>query len=553
MLLVVRGTRVALPGALQPAAIVVGDGRIVEILAPDAPAPADREIDAGDFVVMPGLVDTHVHINEPGRTEWEGFDHATRAAAAGGVTTLVDMPLNSIPATTTVAAAGGQARRRGGQLPCRRRVLGRRRAWQRARAGAARARRRARVQVLSRRRPASTSSSMSREEDLREALPVLARLGLPLLAHAELPALHRRAAERPADPREYGPGCGAARRAAEHAAIELLIALAREYGARIHIVHSRRPTRCRCSRRAGRRPADHGRDLPALPDVCCRGDPRRRDRLQVRAAHPRARPTASGCGRRCATGDIDFVATDIRRRRRAEARRRRRLPGGVGRHRLAAGWGCRASGRSVGARHRRPTAGRMAVRAPARLAGLAKTKGRSLRAPMPTSSIWDPEASWTVDPATLYHRHPVTPYAGVRLRGLVRTTIVRGEVVFEDGVCRTPAQAGCFRSRDTHVAERAEEQRDVTVRLAGRGRERDRDVGVKRRDLLRRSVVPSRTAAGTTPRRKLDVIGHQRPAATVGVGSAVSNLRVHAPPTSCSSRHVETPAGRDALPRRRCC
>jgi allantoinase len=86
-------------------AIGVKDGRIVAIEPLDAPLEAAREEVLGnDVVLMPGLVDTHVHINEPGRTEWEGFETATRAAAAGGVTTVIDMPLNSIPPTTTVEA-----------------------------------------------------------------------------------------------------------------------------------------------------------------------------------------------------------------------------------------------------------------------------------------------------------------------------------------------------------------------------------------------------------------------------------------------------------------
>src|SRR5215218_5948372 len=86
-------------------AIGVKDGTIVAIEPYDAPLEAAREEELGDDVVLvPGLVDTHVHVNEPGRTEWEGFETATRAALAGGVTTIVDMPLNSIPPTTTVAA-----------------------------------------------------------------------------------------------------------------------------------------------------------------------------------------------------------------------------------------------------------------------------------------------------------------------------------------------------------------------------------------------------------------------------------------------------------------
>jgi len=100
---VIRSNRVVLPDDVRPAAIVIRDGMIAEILDPKRVATADG-IDFEDSVVMPGIVDTHVHINEPGRTEWEGFETATMAAAAGGVTTLIEMPLNSIPATTTLDA-----------------------------------------------------------------------------------------------------------------------------------------------------------------------------------------------------------------------------------------------------------------------------------------------------------------------------------------------------------------------------------------------------------------------------------------------------------------
>src|SRR6202795_364802 len=101
---IVRGRRVITHEGERPAAIHVRDGAIIAVSRFDDVPVGTPVHDAGDSVVMPGLVDTHVHINEPGRTEWEGFTTATRAAAAGGITTLIEMPLNSIPATTGVAA-----------------------------------------------------------------------------------------------------------------------------------------------------------------------------------------------------------------------------------------------------------------------------------------------------------------------------------------------------------------------------------------------------------------------------------------------------------------
>src|SRR6188768_1159431 len=101
---VLRSRRVVTEAGVREAAVVVRDGKVAAVLAPaDVPAGVPVE-DVGDKVVMPGVVDSHAHINEPGRTEWEGFETATRAAAAGGITTIVDMPLNSIPPTTSVAA-----------------------------------------------------------------------------------------------------------------------------------------------------------------------------------------------------------------------------------------------------------------------------------------------------------------------------------------------------------------------------------------------------------------------------------------------------------------
>src|SRR3954468_12327152 len=98
---VVRSTRVVLPDVVRPAAVTISGGRVVSVDEFSSVGTGIVE-DFGDLVLMPGNVDAHVHVNEPGRTEWEGYETATHAAAAGGVTTIVDMPLNSIPPTTTV-------------------------------------------------------------------------------------------------------------------------------------------------------------------------------------------------------------------------------------------------------------------------------------------------------------------------------------------------------------------------------------------------------------------------------------------------------------------
>src|SRR6185436_11510220 len=235
----IRSKRVVLPDGLRPATIRVDGGRITSIepyqgTAEEAAAIATGTvIDAGSAVVMPGLVDTHVHINDPGRADWEGFETATLSAAAGGVTTLVDMPLNSIPSTTTVAAL--EEKRRAAEGRCHVDVG----FWGGVVPGnAADLEPLARAGVLGFKCFLSPSGvdefEHVSETDLREALPILARLRLPLLAHAESPA-HLLACG--TDPRKYESWLQSRPPAAEHAAIDLLIRLAREYGAHVHVVH----------------------------------------------------------------------------------------------------------------------------------------------------------------------------------------------------------------------------------------------------------------------------------------------------------------------------
>ena len=242
--LLVRSERVVLPDGMRPATIRIANGLIAGIGSHSDTAVGIPEMDVGSLVVLPGLVDTHVHINDPGRAEWEGFEHATKAAAAGGVTTLVDMPLNSIPATTSTtgfeakrAAATGQCHVDvgfwGGLVPGNRLQLA-----PLAAAG-----------VLGFKCFLSPSGVAEfehvNEQDLRDALPELSRLNLPLLVHAELPALLKDPRDSlgavSADPRRYSTWLRSRPPESERAAIDLLLRLAKEYQVRLHIVHLATP------------------------------------------------------------------------------------------------------------------------------------------------------------------------------------------------------------------------------------------------------------------------------------------------------------------------
>jgi allantoinase len=443
----IRSRRVVLPDGVRPATIHVADGRIVGIGPHEDRAAAD--IDAGDLVVLPGLVDTHVHINDPGRAEWEGIDSATRAAAAGGVTTLVDMPLNSIPPTTSpeglrakLQATAGRCHVDvgfwGGVVPGNAGVL-------EALAGNG---------VLGFKcflTPSGVEEFPEvREADLREALSILARLKRPLLAHAELPALLCDPGPN-ADRRSYRTWLASRPAASEHAAIELLVRLASELGAHVHIVHLASADAVpilTAARAAGAavtvETCPHYLTFAAenIPDAAtafkCAPPIREdthRDRLWAALS----------------AGRIDLVATDHSPAPPAlkclDDGDLLRAWGGIASLQLglAAVWtGAAARGLPLESIVRWMSA------APARLAGLEATKGAIAVGRDADLVVWDPDAEMIVDPAALYHRHAATPYAGMRLRGVVHTTLLRGQVVFSGGsFANPPAGRHILRPRST--------------------------------------------------------------------------------------------------------
>jgi allantoinase len=429
---VVRSDRVVLPDGMRPAAIRVDEGRITSISAGSDSTAADRVLDAGSAIVMPGLVDTHVHINEPGRTDWEGFATATRAAAAGGVTTVVDMPLNSIPATTNVAALAAKRRAAegrchvdvgfwGGMVPGNAPDL-----EPLADAG-----------VLGFKCFLSPSGvdefAAVSEYDLRYAMPILARTGLPLLVHAEWPGLLLDPDPR-RDPRRYQTWLETRPPEAEHRAIDLMLRLSAHTRTRVHIVHLAS--------------AD---GLAAIAEAVAAGVPVTVETcphyLAFCAEEIADGATAWKCAPPIRQGDhrerlwsalrdgrIDLVATDHSPAPPAV----KHLDDGD----FIAAWGGIASLQLslpvmwTGARRRNIPFERLAewmCAAPARLAGLAGRKGAIATGHDADLVIVDPDRELTVDASRLYHRHAVTPYDGARLHGVVQTTMLRGEIVYDAG------------------------------------------------------------------------------------------------------------------------
>src|SRR6516164_10423357 len=233
-----RSTRVLTAQGLEPAMLLAEGERIGAVCGWNEVPPSAELHDFGDLIILPGLVDTHVHINDPGRADWEGFETAGRAAAAGGYTMLVDMPLNCLPATTTVEALG--AKRAAAKDRCRVDWT----AW-----GGVVADNQNDIEPLAKAgvpgfkcflvHPGIDGFTMVTEGQLRAALPHVARTGLPLLVHAELPGPIDRATQELADADWscYPTYLKSRPEEAELSAIRLLLSLCREYNFRLHIVH----------------------------------------------------------------------------------------------------------------------------------------------------------------------------------------------------------------------------------------------------------------------------------------------------------------------------
>ncbi|WP_329062097.1 allantoinase AllB [Streptomyces sp. NBC_01429] len=432
--LVLRSTRVVTPEGVRPASIAVAGATVAAVLpyACEVPAGARLE-DVGDDAVLPGLVDTHVHVNDPGRAEWEGFWTATRAAAAGGITTLLDMPLNSLPPTTTPAhletkraAARGRVHVDvgfwGGAVPDNVRDL-----WPLHDAG-----------VFGFKCFLSPSGVEEfpelDQERLGRSLAEISGFGGLLIVHAEDPHALESA------PRRGGPAYAdflASRpRGAENAAIAGLVAQAERLDARVHVLHlssSDALPLIAAARRAGVRitaeSCPHFLTLTAeeVPDgatefKCC---------PPIREA---ANQDALWQG--LADGTIDCVVSD-----HSPCTSDLKTPD------FATAWGGISSLQlglpaiwTEARRRGRPLEDvvRWMSTAPAALAGLTR-KGAIAAGRDADFAVLAPEETFTVDPAALHHRNQVTAYAGRTLHGVVRSTWLRGVPVVRDGAFTEPA------------------------------------------------------------------------------------------------------------------
>jgi allantoinase len=433
MSLVVRSRRVVTPEGVRPAAIHVDDGVITRVAA-WADAPADV-VDYGELAVLPGIVDTHVHLNEPGRTEWEGFATATRAAAVGGVTTLVDMPLNSIPPTTTReafaakrAAAKGQCAVDvgfwGGVVPGNLREL----------AGLVADGVRGFKCFL-------VDSGVAEfgwvgEAELAPAMQVLASLGKPLLVHAELagPIDAATAELANADPHRYATYLASRPPAAEEQAIALVTRLCRATRARTHVVHHSAASALELLRDA------RAEGLPLSAETCPHYLHFTAEEIPDGATPFKCAPPIRDAANRellwraLAEGVLELVASDHSpcspALKAIEQGDFIQAWGGVSGLQLALPvvW-TEASKRG----HSLADVARWMCAGPAKLAGLDGKKGTIAQGYDADLVVFADDEPQTVTAAHILHRHKVTPYAGETLRGAVQATFSRGQKIAENG------------------------------------------------------------------------------------------------------------------------
>jgi allantoinase len=433
-MLVIRGQRLVLPEGERPASLHI-EGDVITSIGGATDSPAGAEIvDCGSFAVSPGLVDSHVHINEPGRAGWEGFDTATRAAAAGGVTTVVDMPLNSIPATTTAAALA--AKRAAAEGRCHVDVA----FW-----GGVVPDNSGEIGPLIDRGvrgfkcflvPSGVDEFAAVDETaLRRVTPILASRGVPLLVHAELPQYLR---AHKGDAASYAAYEATRPAESEVRAIELIARLAHETGARAHIVHvssAAGVAAIAAAQAAG--VAISGETCPHYlsfaDDDIPAGAVEFKCAPPIRTSHDR-----DALWRGLRHGVLSLVATD-----HSPAPPPLKCAGDFVR-----AWGGIASLELslpavwTGARDRdvRPAdLARWMSEGPAALAGLSHRKGRLAPGQDADVVVWDDTAEFVVDPARLQQRHKTTPYAGRRLCGMVHMTFVRGRRVWDRGRLATAA------------------------------------------------------------------------------------------------------------------
>ncbi|MBX3390044.1 MAG: allantoinase AllB [Phycisphaeraceae bacterium] len=436
--------RVVRDGAIAPATVIVRGERIAEVRAGRNPPQGIRSIDIGQLALMPGLVDAHVHVNEPGRTEWEGFASAGKAAVSGGVTTIIVMPLNCSPVATSVEALEGELRSASGTCACDFGFWGGvvpgntgelEKLWNAGVLG---------FKCFTIHSGIDEFPNVTRR-DLESAMPLIAALrdgahAGALLVHAEDPPAIE-AARGPSglesDPRSYRKYLASRPSISETRAIEMMVELCRQTGCRTHIVHVSSGDSIAPIARA--KESLRGFTAETCPHYLSFASEEIADGATEFKCAPPIRESAhrEALWRALENGTLDLIASD---HSPAPAELKSLQEGN-----FAKAWGGIAGLQAqfpavwAGAQSRGGTLvdlARWMCEAPAKLAGIEDQKGKIAPGLDADLIVVDPEAEWTIRGSELEHRHKATPYDGRNVKGVVHATFIRGKQVFSSGNIR---------------------------------------------------------------------------------------------------------------------
>jgi len=425
----IKSDRVVTPNGIISATVFIKDGKIVDV-AENKPGGNVPLIDVGNSVLMAGVIDPHVHINEPGRTEWEGFDTATKAAIAGGITTVVDMPLNSSPVTTTAKAFDEKIKATKGQLHTNCGFWG----------GIIPGNDKEIIPLIEKGvlgfKAFLTHSGIdefpnSTETDLRKAMLLIAKHELPLLVHCELSDNIQRSTQHSNIYQNY---LGSRPTKWEDDAVALMLRLCEEINCRVHIVHLSSADSIQQISEAKKR------GLPVTVEtgqhyLYFNAEHIRDGQTQFKCAPPiREKANNEKLWQALKDGIIDFVATD-------------HSPAPPGMKELQSGDFMKAWGGISSIQFALPVLWTAAktrgcdlrnianwlCKNPASLPGLENKKGKIEKGYDADMVVWDPESSFIVDETMIHHRHKITPYLGEKLYGVLRQTWLAGEKVYDNG------------------------------------------------------------------------------------------------------------------------
>ena len=426
----IKSDRIITPNGIKKAVILIKDGIIADVL-PGLPEGDHVVTDVGDKVLMPGVIDPHVHINEPGRTDWEGFDTATRAAIAGGITTLVDMPLNSSPVTITAKAFDEKIKASSGKMHTNCGFWG----------GVVPGNKKE-IEPLIRKGVLGFKAFLTHSgidefpnvthDDLRKAMPIIAKHGLPLLVHCELEISERLKVK--SEKQSYKQYLSSRPKKWEDDAIALMIRLCEEFNCRTHVVHLSSADSIEQVAKAKQK------GLPLTVETAqhylyFNAEDIKDRQTQFKCAPPiRQKENNERLWQALKDDIIDFVATDhspsppeMKEMERGDFIK---AWGGISSIQFALPvlW-------TAAKKHDCSLNGivKWLCERPAILPGLQHTKGKIQKGYDADFVVWDPEKRFLVTKNIIHHKHKITPYMDEELCGVVEQTWLSGKKVFDNG------------------------------------------------------------------------------------------------------------------------